>query len=112
LALRAEGTAPGQDLPSFDPQAIFRAAKRDEELDLLTGASFGGLNWGSLLAPLKILSFWRMKDRARTFGEGGGHGLLLAMQSETASKDVRIHLMGHSFGCIVMTATAAGPKDD
>jgi hypothetical protein len=112
LRLGSEGTAPGQDMPAFDPQAIFHAAKRDAEVDLLTGGSFGGLDWGSILAPLKILSFWCMKDRARTFGEGGAHGLLLAMQHQTASKDVRIHLMGHSFGCIVMTGAAAGPKDD
>jgi hypothetical protein len=104
--------APADDRPSFDPQAIFQAAKRDEELDMITGASFGALSWGTLLTPLKILSFWQMKDRARNLGEGGTHGLLLALQSETAAKDVRIHLMGHSFGCIVMTATAAGPKDD
>jgi hypothetical protein len=107
-----ESGAPGSDLPQFDPQAIFQAARRDEEMALLTGASFGNLTWGGLLVPLKILSFWRMKNRARLFGETGAHGLLLAMQSETARKDVRIHLMGHSFGCIVMTGTAAGPQGD
>lgn len=107
-----EGSAPGTDLPPFDPQAIFQAAKRDEELALITGASFASLSWGSLLVPLKILSFWRMKDRARTFGEGGAHGLLLAIDSESAGKDLRIHLMGHSFGCIAMTGAAAGPKGD
>ncbi len=104
--------APADDLPAFDPQAIFQAAKRDEEMEMLTGGSFASLSWGTLLMPLKILSFWKMKDRAKNFGEGSAHGFLRAIQSETASKDVRIHLMGHSFGCIVMTATASGPKDD
>ena len=104
--------APGEDRPSFDPQTIFQAAKRDEELDTITGASFGSLSWGTLLMPLKILSFWKMKDRARSMGEGSAHGLLLAMQSETTAKDLRIHLMGHSFGCIVMSGAAAGPGND
>jgi hypothetical protein len=106
-----EAAAPGDDRPAFDPNAIFEAAKRDEEVELLTG-SFGSLGWGRLLAPLRVLSFWRMKNRARSFGEGGAHGFLLAMQSETSGRDVRFHLMGHSFGCIVMTGAAAGPSND
>ncbi len=105
------GSASEED-PGFDPQAIFQAARQDEEMDLLTGASFGSLSWGSLLAPLRTMSFWTMKNRARDIGESGAHSLLLAMQQAAAGKDVNFHLMGHSFGCIVMTAAAAGPKAD
>ena len=48
-----------------------------------------------------------MKDRARAFGESGGHALLARLQ--TAAPRARFHLMGHSFGCIVASATVAGP---
>src|SRR5690606_20485610 len=63
----------------------------------------------ALLMPLRQLSFWKMKDRARRFGETGGHSLLRALQM--ASPVARFHLMGHSFGCIVVSATVAGAAD-
>jgi hypothetical protein len=50
-----------------------------------------------------------MKDRARSFGESGGHDLLIALQKATAARQVHFHLMGHSFGCIVVSAIVAGP---
>lgn len=49
-----------------------------------------------------------MKKRAKDVGERGLHPLLRAMQQ--ASPAVRIHLMGHSFGCIVASAAIAGPS--
>jgi pimeloyl-ACP methyl ester carboxylesterase len=52
-----------------------------------------------------------MKDRARKFGESGANKLLLAMYQAAAGKDLNVHLMGHSFGCIVVSAMLAGaPK--
>ena len=51
-----------------------------------------------------------MKDRARRFGESGGRRLLATLQNAVpANRTVRFHLMGHSFGCIVVSATLAGP---
>lgn len=49
-----------------------------------------------------------MKDRARSIGESSVHDLLVQMQQATAGRDVRYHLVGHSFGCIVVTAAASG----
>ncbi|TDV07180.1 CHAT domain-containing protein [Paraburkholderia caballeronis] len=60
----------------------------------------------AVLAPLRQLSFWTMKDRARRFGESGAHALLVAMQD--AAPAARFHLMGHSFGCIVASGMVAG----
>ena len=99
-------------MPPFDPQSIFQAARRMQDIDLAAGQSFGAFSWDTILTPLRGISFWRMKDRGRSVGEGGAHRFLLAMQAAVSSKDVRFHLMGHSFGCIVVTAAAAGPKDD
>jgi hypothetical protein len=90
---------PGDDREPFDPQAYFEAARQD--------ASFGLSDFGGILAPLRQLSFWKMKQRARTVGEGGMHAFLRELQR--ASGNLRFHLMGHSFGCIVVSAMLCGP---
>ncbi len=100
LNAEGEGAAPGADHESFDPESIFQDAENNP-------TSYGNLDWGSMLAPLRTLSFWKMKDRARQFGESSGFQLLTKLQQAT-SNDVRFHLMGHSFGCIVVSATLAG----
>jgi hypothetical protein len=53
-----------------------------------------------------------MKDRARKIGETSLHTLLAMLQrvAKDTGRDVRFHLMGHSFGCIVVAATLAGPR--
>ncbi len=61
----------------------------------------------ALLSPLRQLSFWTMKARAKKVGETGVAGLLRSLQRATA-RPVRFHLMGHSFGCIVSSAAVAG----
>lgn len=94
------GGNPGADREPFDPGRIMLDA-RDE-------VSFGGFSAGSLLAPLRVLSFWKMKDRGRRFGETGGRSLLDGLQ-RAAAETVRFHLMGHSFGCIVVSAILTGP---
>ncbi len=62
-----------------------------------------------VLTPLRQLSFWKMKDRARQLGEIAGHKLLRAMMF--AAPTAKFHLMGHSFGCIVVSASVAGASD-
>ncbi len=62
-----------------------------------------------LSSPLRQLSFWTMKKRARSCGEIRGHRLVAAIR--TAGGDtVRIHLMGHSFGCIVVSSMLRGTE--
>lgn len=104
LGSDGEGAAPGADREPFDPETAYQNARGSAEDDPV---SFGGFSLSGLLAPLQQLSFWQMKDRARTFGESGGHALLKEIQ--TAAPTARVHLMGHSFGCVVMSATTAGP---
>ena len=102
LLSEGEGAGPGADREPFDPDQVFEAAQ--EEIN------FAGFNLGGLLAPLRTLTFWKMKDRAKQFGETGAFRLLQQIQ-ETGGAKVRIHLMGHSFGCIVVSAALAGPAD-
>jgi pimeloyl-ACP methyl ester carboxylesterase len=101
--MRAEGVGggPGDDRDGFDPEVTYQACLQE---DL---AAFGAPSLGGVLAPLRVLTFWQMKRRARIFGESGAAQLLSALQA--AAPVARFHLMGHSFGCIVASAAIAGP---
>jgi hypothetical protein len=99
-----EGAARGDDREPFDPVRLYR-----ESEDM--AVSFGRFDAGGLLAPLRTLSFWKMKDRARRLGESVGTSLLAELHRAAGSdRGVRFHLMGHSFGCIVVSAMLAGPR--
>ncbi|MER2266088.1 hypothetical protein [Methylobacterium oxalidis] len=97
------GAAPDDDREPFDPQAYFEAAHEDAETSFGSGNDLGGI-----LAPLRQLSFWKMKQRGKVVGEGGMHSFLHALQA-SVGEETRIHLMGHSFGCIVTSAMLCGP---
>ena len=97
------GAAPGADQDGFDPQAILEENNAAEKSD---GGFFSSIR-DKLLSPLRQASFWAMKNRAHVFGESGGHELLCALQA-AAPATTRFHLMGHSFGCIVVSSTVAG----
>jgi hypothetical protein len=104
LGLQSEGVdaPPDADREEFDPEESFEAGNEES-------ASFGGdLDLGGLLGPLRQLSYWTMKKRARTVGEGGMHDFLNYLQAE--APDARIHLMGHSFGTIVVSGMMGGPN--
>jgi hypothetical protein len=100
---------PGADQDGFDPQAIIDDARSAASTDSVAGVlGLGNALWDGILAPLRQLSFWKMKDRARQFGESAGHELLIRLQK--AAPGAHFHLMGHSFGCIVVSAAVAGPR--
>jgi hypothetical protein len=100
LGTGGPAAAPEADRAGFDPQQLY--------LDSLDAeASFGEGSVGGLLAPLRQLSFWKMKKRARTCGETGGHRLIAAIRAD-GRDHLRIHLMGHSFGCIVVASMLCG----
>jgi hypothetical protein len=111
------GGAPGEDQGVWDADAIYEQARSSASANAQTSTSAGeapgllGDGWldklkGLVVVPLQQMSFWKMKDRARTIGEGGIHELLVSLQH--AAPIAHFHLMGHSFGCIVMSATVAG----
>jgi hypothetical protein len=103
--------APGEDRPPFDPAVIVAEAAGEED-DEAVEFGLSPIRADDLLAPLRVLSFWKMKDRARRFGESGGHRLLAALSSAATRRAVRIHLTGHSFGCIVVSAMLTGPRNE
>jgi len=102
LGLGSAGVAgpPDADRDAFDPEAAFEAANE-------AGAAFGGIDLGSLLEPLRGLSYWTMKKRGRSVGEGGMHTFLKDLQNATSA---RVLLMGHSFGTIVVSGMLGGPN--
>ncbi|WP_375384239.1 hypothetical protein [uncultured Microbacterium sp.] len=90
----------------------FEAVKADRDGDdgLLGAGGFFRKLRDAVLIPLRQLAFWHGKNQAREFGERGGAQLLRAMIAAT-SPAVRIHLMGHSFGTIVVSSAVRGPGD-
>jgi hypothetical protein len=106
------GSAPGADQEGWDPQRIIDDDKMGDEaptgelIDDEEGGILSSLK-DHLLSPLRQASFWSMKRRARLFGESGAHELLGSLQ-RAGAPTTRFHLMGHSFGCIVVSGTIAG----
>lgn len=91
---------PGADREPFDPVTAYALGSAE-------AASFGGTSGKkAILSPLVQLSFWKMKERAKRVGETGGFQLLSAMMQ--GNPQARIHMMGHSFGCIAASAAACG----
>lgn len=106
LGLGSDGVdaPPDADRDEFDPQESYEASNEE-------GSSFGGgINLGGILGPLRQLSYWTMKKRARTIGEGGMHLFLKDLQNASPAQKFRIHLMGHSFGTIVVSSMIGGPQ--
>ncbi|MGB3510597.1 MAG: hypothetical protein WBA93_15445 [Microcoleaceae cyanobacterium] len=105
------GAAPGSDREPFDPEQIYQAAKEvfaDESVNYFVG-DFNNIGNSKIFMPMKVLSYWRMKRLARQLGENSVSQLLKQLQ-ETTSENVHFHLKGHSFGCIVVSATIAGKE--
>src|SRR5262249_5597169 len=100
-----------EDREAFDPEEIFQNALDADQEEVESGSFAGGFSWGDLLAPLRVLSFWRMKDRARSFGESGEKEWLRKMPQAAAGREARFHLMGHSLGCIAVPAMTAGSSE-
>src|SRR6266567_6040116 len=94
---------PDADREGFDPEESYQAGNEE-------AANFGGFNLSGILSLLPGLSYWSMKKRARTIGEGGMHEFLKNLQTATAQQGTRIHLMGHSFGTIVISSMLGGPN--
>jgi hypothetical protein len=118
VGVQGPQASPGDDTPAFSAQNVLAGAAAAgllgdaSPVPAIAPASLGPISWvgaelqKAKLVVLRKLSFWHMKARARTVGESGVHDLFQRLQAATAA---RFHLMGHSFGCIVMTATICGP---
>ncbi|MFT4137204.1 hypothetical protein [Microbacterium sp.] len=92
----------------WDPDEVFQATCEAPSDDgLLGGGLFHKLR-EAVLGPLRQLTFWHCKNQAREFGERGAAQLVREIMAATP-EHVRVHLMGHSFGTIAMSAAVRGP---
>ena len=105
-------TASDHTPTEWNANVIYNRSLHAETLEALEflGSGKGNGVKNAILAPLRQLSFWKMKHRARAFGESGAANLLRAIQASVSTTSTRFHLMGHSFGCIVVSAAVAGGK--
>jgi hypothetical protein len=99
--------APGDDQAALDVDAVVQGWSDQPGGGLLLGGGPLGALKSLVLGPVRQLSFWRMKRRGRLVGQSGVHDLLRRLQE--AAPDARVHLMGHSFGCVVVSGAIAGP---
>lgn len=98
------GARPGDDRQPFDAEEAYQAALL---ADIADQVSYGAWVSGGVLAPLRVLSFWAMKSRALAFGEGSAARLLRELRA-AGDASMRVHVAGHSFGCIVASAAVGG----
>lgn len=108
LSARGVAAPPGRDAAEFNPETLYDELRSSRTFGATEQAS--GPVWNSnLVFLLALFSFWKMKDRARMIGETGGHKLLHALQAAVPSnRPVGFHFMGHSFGCIFVSAMIQG----
>lgn len=117
---------PGSDRNLLNGSELLAEAKRREGKDLSNEAEAEGKDqsesgceckivkqkwdlFDTLFAGPRLLSFYKKKKLALTVGEKGASELLRKLQS-VAPAETRFHLVGHSFGSIVVSAAIKGPK--
>jgi hypothetical protein len=96
----------------LEPDAIYEsliAQQESEEISFAIG-DVSEYRSNAFLDLLGRVSYWKMKQRARHIGETSGFNLLTKLQ-KAADKIARFHLVGHSFGCIVVSSIVAGKNN-
>jgi pimeloyl-ACP methyl ester carboxylesterase len=56
---------------------------------------------------LNYATYWQMKNRAGVIGQGGVNDLVRGIRD--AHPNIKLHLVGHSFGARLVTAATLGP---
>jgi hypothetical protein len=103
---RGSDAPPGQDREPAGADAVYRELRDEGSYGLFDG---GG---GPVIGLLRQLSFWKMKKRAHEVGKAGGARLLAAIAGAARAAGGRVHLFGHSFGCIVVSSMLLHAKRD
>lgn len=107
----AAGAEPGDDPllgGGWDPAVAFAGALTGPADDGLLGDGIFSKLREAILTPLRQLTFWHGKNQAREFGESGAADLVREIMRATPAT-TRVHLMGHSFGTIVVSGAVRGP---
>jgi hypothetical protein len=92
LGAAGPGGDPGGDRETFDANRAYRNARLSAS-KLGPGTAGAGLSFASpglsgLLSPLRQLTFWKMKDRARKIGEAAGFLVDVVMNAVPSDRSV------------------------
>ncbi|MBB5341460.1 serine/threonine protein kinase [Tunturiibacter gelidoferens] len=105
-----------ESLPETDDDRWFRlldAAAQAPADDEGGAAGLGGFfdkMWNGAQQILRVATYWEMKNRAGVIGKGSVGPLIVKIHSEMP--ELRIHLIGHSFGARLVSYTLAGLSND
>ncbi|WP_210518993.1 hypothetical protein [Hymenobacter terricola] len=94
------GTGTGHPAPAVPAPTVGHASG-------IGSSFFGGIKAAAMNA-LNLTTYYQMKERAGTVGQGGVNELLRRIRADQQLKNLKIHLVGHSFGCRLLTAATAG----
>jgi hypothetical protein len=135
-----EETVIPQDLFTLGGDELLRRLSRpDRALPPLGGGAGGAASGGSLSVATSttggaaglgdwigkavdgakslacLVTYYQMKNRAGVVGQCGVFDMLRRIRSDRPADGpnaLKLHLMGHSFGCRLITAAVAGPAPD
>ena len=94
---------------------VFDALADQEPSDDDAGGGAAGLGdqfsrlWNGAKGALRVATYWQMKNRAGVVGRTGLSPLISRLHE--ASPDLRVHLLGHSFGARLVSYSLAGLPD-
>ncbi|HEX8507555.1 MAG TPA: hypothetical protein VF630_19490, partial [Hymenobacter sp.] len=73
------------------------------------GSSFFGGIKAAAMNVLNLTTYYQMKERAGLVGQSGVNELLRRIRADEQLKGLKLHAVGHSFGCRLLSAATAGP---
>jgi hypothetical protein len=96
---------------SDDPRELFEALAENESSEESEGGAAGlgdafGRLWDGAKGALRVTTYYQMKARAGVVGRKGLGPLLGRLHQ--GAPDVRIHLLGHSFGARLVSYSLSG----
>jgi hypothetical protein len=103
--------------PAFAPAAHSGTTGAASSIASPGSSSGGAVGIGSLFSGIKsaarnllnFTTYYQMKERAGVVGRSGVNQLIRKIQARAS--DIKIHLIGHSFGGRLVTAAAFGPDN-
>lgn len=111
-----------EDLFTLDGDQLLQRLSRPTHDGKPTGGSGGAAGFGDWIGKavdgaknlVNLVTYYQMKNRAGTVGEKGVYNLLRQIREARpadGANALRLHLIGHSFGCRLVTAATAGPAN-
>jgi hypothetical protein len=112
-----------EDLFTLDgDQLLQRLSRPVHDATAGSGGGGGAAGFGNWIGKavdgakslVNLVTYYQMKNRAGVVGEKGVYDVLRqirAARPADGNEALRLHLIGHSFGCRLVTAATAGPAN-